>query len=647
MKIKFKKIVDLFVNIKNNYPVTLLFTVGNFINAIVLRLFTTGSFGIRALFFDFTFVMIMTGISFLIKKRNRTVYYFLATLFMVAICIINSIYYNYYESFVSASLLATSVFVKDVGDAVVDFALKATDWIYLWIFIGLFLVVKKTDNSFNASRKKANKIFLVSLISLAIGCALPPYYSFSRFIKLWNRVSVVNTSGVYIYQIDDLVQSLKPTFNNIFGYDEALKNTKEYYEKNTRIQTKNEYSSIFEGKNVIVIHAESLQSFTLGLSFEGKEVTPNINKLVNSGIYFSNFYAQVGVGTSSDSEFTYASSLLPANNGTVFVNYFNDKFETVQHLLNDKGYYVFSMHGNVGDFWNRETMHMNMGYDKFYSKSSFVIDEEYGLGLSDKSFFRQVVPMIGDINKNVGTPYYGTLITLTNHTPWRDANKFSKFMTTKTVNIDGKVVVRDYLEGTTMGNYIKSVNYMDEAIGNFINDMDNAGLLDNTVIVIYGDHDARISKQQYDYMYNYDPVSDRVLEEGDEGYIEFNEYDYELNKSVPFIIWTKDMKKATLVDTPMGMIDVGPTLGNMLGIYNKYALGQDVMSIKKDEGIVVFKDGSYITDKMYYSAKNNEAYTLSSGVIPDNYIEEKSDYADKIIEVSDNIITYDLIKDLE
>ena len=74
-------------------------------------------------------------------------------------------------------------------------------------------------------------------------------------------------------------------------------------------------------------------------------------------------------------------------------------------------------------------------------------------------------------------------------------------MTTKTVNIDGKVVVRDYLEGTTMGNYIKSVNYMDEAIGNFINDMDKAGLLDNTVIVIYGDHDARISKQQYDYMY--------------------------------------------------------------------------------------------------------------------------------------------------
>ena len=48
------------------------------------------------------------------------------------------------------------------------------------------------------------------------------------------------------------------------------------------------------------------------------------------------------------------------------------------------------MHGNVGDFWTRDTMHLNMGYDKLYSKSSFEIDEEYGLGLSDMSFFKHI-----------------------------------------------------------------------------------------------------------------------------------------------------------------------------------------------------------------------------------------------------------------
>ncbi len=646
-KIKIKKIINFFNKLRIDYPVFLFFIVGNFVNAVLLRLMTTGTFAIRALFFDLGFVLFMGAISFLVKKSGRNVYYILASLFMIAICIINSIYYNYYSSFASASLLATSVFVKDVGDAVVDFALKITDWVFLWIFVGFYIVIKKTNENHLVVKRRFYNCLLVVLALFAMGSAIPPYNSFSRLIKLWNRVSVVNNFGIYVYQVDDLIQSLKPTFNNMFGYDKALKETQEYYDSRNYEQVTNDYTGIFEGKNVIAIHAESLQSFLIGLTFEDEEVTPNINKLVNEGMYFSNFYAQVGVGTSSDSEFTYATSLLPSNNGTVFVNYYNNKFETVQNLLNNKGYYVFSMHGNVGDFWNRDTMHINMGYDKFYSKSSFVIDEEYGLGLSDKSFFRQVVPMIKDIDDSLGTPYYGTLITLTNHTPWDDVDLFSDYKVTKTINIDGEEVTRDYLEDTALGRYIKSANYMDKAIGQFIEDMEDERLLDNTVIVIYGDHDARLGKKQFDYMYNYDPITDRLLEEDDSGYKEFNDYDYELSKKVPLIIWTSDMEKGVEVDTPMGMIDVMPTLGNMLNISNKYALGQDIMSIDKEDGIVVFKDGAYITDKIYYSAKNNEAYTLSSGIISEDYISKNQEYANKIIEISNNIITYDLLDDLK
>ena len=647
MKKKLKKINDFLDKAKTNYPILTFFVLANFINAIAIRLITTHTFAIRAIFFDLGFVLFMASFSFLIKKSGRGIYYIIATLFMIAICIINSIYYNYYSSFVSASLLATSVFVKDVGDAVVDFAIKWQDWIYFWALIVICILLKNKKENFYVMKKKFYKGVLVSLLIIGIGCALPPYNSWSRFIKLWNMVSVVNNFGVYVYQMDDLVQSLKPTFNNFFGYDKALKETQDYYNSKSTSESVNEYTGIFEGKNVIAIHAESLQSFTLDMSFEGKEVTPNINKLLETGIYFNNFYAQVGVGTSSDTEFTYSSSLLPANNGTVFVNYYNNKFETIQNLLNNKGYYVFSMHGNVGDFWNRDIMHLNMGYDKFYSRSSFVIDEEYGLGLSDKSFFRQVVPMIKDIDEELDVPYYGTLITLTNHTPWSDVSDYSDYKVTMTVKDGDDVIVRDYLEDTVIGRYIKSVNYMDSAIGQFISDMDKAGLLEDTVIVIYGDHDARINKRQFDYMYNYSPILDRVLKEDEAGYIEFNDYDYELSKKVPFIIWSKDMKDNTLIDTPMGMIDAMPTLGNMLGVYNKYALGRDVISIDKSEAIVSFKDGSYITDKIYYSARNNEAYTITSGVISDDYISRNSLYADKIMEISDNIITYNLIKDLK
>lgn len=646
-----KKIIERikigFSKIKKGYPVLLFYIIANIINAILLGIFSTGNFSIRALLFNIGYVLIMGSFSFLIKKKNRNIYYFLTSFYMIACCVVNVMYYNYYSSFVSVSLLATSVFVKDVGDAVMDMVIRPTDWIYLWEFIGLYIVIKKSHEVNEVKKDYFKKAILIGVISMGIGSGLPPYNAYSGLIKLWNRVSVVDSFGVYVYQLDDFVQSLKPTFNNIFGHDKALREVKEYYEENRTVQSVNDYSGIFKGKNVITIHAESLQAFTIGLSFNGQEVTPNLNKLVSKGMYFNNFYAQVGVGTSSDSEFTYATSLLPANNGTVFVNYFNNKYATIQKMMHDEGYYVFSMHGNVGDFWNRDTMHINMGYDKFYSRSSFVIDEEYGLGLSDESFFRQVVPMIKDISTSLNKPYYGTLITLTNHTPWRDTELFSDYDLTMTTEIDGEEVVRDYLEGTMMGNYIKSVNYMDKAIGQFISDMDDEGLLDNTVIVIYGDHDARLGKKQFNYMYNYDPVNDRLLTENDPGYKEFNDYDYELSKKVPYIIWTKDMDKGMEIDTPMGMIDASVTLGNMLGVYNKYALGKDIMNISKSDGIVVFKDGSYITDKVYYSAKNGEVYTISNGVISDDYLKKNSEYADRIISVSYDIITYDLLKELD
>lgn len=646
-----KKIIERikigFSKIKKDYPVLLFYIIANIINAILLGIFSTGNFSIRALLFNIGYVLIMGSFSFLIKKKNRNIYYFLTSFYMIACCVVNVMYYNYYSSFVSVSLLATSVFVKDVGDAVMDMVIRPTDWIYLWEFIGLYIVIKKSHEVNEVKKDYFKKAILIGVISMGIGSGLPPYNAYSGLIKLWNRVSVVDSFGVYVYQLDDFVQSLKPTFNNIFGHDKALREVKEYYEENRTVQSVNDYSGIFKGKNVITIHAESLQAFTIGLSFNGQEVTPNLNKLVSKGMYFNNFYAQVGVGTSSDSEFTYATSLLPANNGTVFVNYFNNKYATIQKMMHDEGYYVFSMHGNVGDFWNRDTMHINMGYDKFYSRSSFVIDEEYGLGLSDESFFRQVVPMIKDISTSLNKPYYGTLITLTNHTPWRDTELFSDYNLTMTTEIDGEEVVRDYLEGTMMGNYIKSVNYMDKAIGQFISDMNDEGLLDNTVIVIYGDHDARLGKKQFNYMYNYDPVNDRLLTENDPGYKEFNDYDYELSKKVPYIIWTKDMDKGMEIDTPMGMIDASVTLGNMLGVYNKYALGKDIMNISKSDGIVVFKDGSYITDKVYYSAKNGEVYTISNGVISDDYLKKNSEYADRIISVSYDIITYDLLKELD
>lgn len=638
-------------------PLILFFIVSIVIDTLLLRIITVGNgLYFKPLLFDFAMAVFFGAVSFLFKtEKGRRKYILSFSVFTAILCIIHSMYYSYYDSFASISLLATSTFVVDVGDTVVEKVMSVTDFVYLWQPIFMFYVVHQLNkkNKIKNMNKTNRRNCLVSLVSfgasvLGIACISMNSIEWGRFVKMWNRESVVSSFGIYTYQVNDIVQSLEPKLNNLFGYDKALKNVSDYYgDKENVTDASNEYSDIFKGKNVLVIHAESLQTIAIDRSFEGEMVTPNLNRLASEGIYFDNFYSQVGVGTSSDAEFTFGTSLMPSNSGTVFVNYFDREYNTIQKMFKNNDYYVFSMHANTGDFWNRATMHDNMGYDDFYSKSSFEIDETIGLGLSDKSFFKQAVPMLEDIIKNKGKPFYGTLITLTNHTPWSDFEIIDEYDTTWTVDIDGEMVTRDYINGTTLGDYFRTLHYFDQAFGQFIDDLDESGILDDTVIVIYGDHDARISKKYYNMLYNYDPYTDSLKKEGDEGYVDYNEYKYQLDKNVPFIIWTKDGKYQEKNSNPAGMIDALPTLANMFGVgTNEYQLGHDLFS-GYDDNTVVFTDGSYLTDKIYYDGQSGSIYSINGDAVDKEYIDRHSDYADKIMDVSNDIITYDLIKGMK
>ena len=652
MKIKNIDLKKIILNLKENYILEVYFVLSCLINATILRIVTVKNvFNVIPFFIDLGFMLIITSFSFFKKRKNRFRYFMVFSIILTAICIINSLYYTYYSSFASVSLLATSVFVVDVGDAVVENVLQVKDFIFLWqpiLLIVIYIYLKKKsyfDKVITKSKKELVKKTALSgaLIMLIASIFISPT-GWGRFFKLWNRESVVINFGVYTYQVNDVVQSLKPQLNNIFGHDNALKKVKDFYEENPYESIENEYTNIFKGYNVIVIHAESIQEIAMELEFEGKQVTPNLNKLASEGIFFSNYYSEVGVGTSSDAEFTFNTSLMPSSNGTVFVNYFDRKFITTPKLLTEKGYYTFSMHGNTGDFWNRNIMHKNMGYQMFYHKDYYNIDEEIGLGLSDKSFFRQSTEIISNVVNEQQKPFYATLIMLTNHTPFSHVETMDEFNTTLTVEINGEKITRDYINGTTLGNYFRSVHYADQAIGEFIEELDEKGLLDNTIIVIYGDHDARIDKNYYDILYNYDPISDKILTKDDNGYIDYNEYEYELDRKVPFIIWTKDKQFNLEVTTAMGMIDALPKLGNMLNIHSNYQLGTDIFNVT--DNTVVFTDGSYLTNEIYYNSQKDEIYPISGRAVDQNYITSRSQYANKIIEISNDIISYDLIKEI-
>ena len=647
--------------LKNNM-LFVAFVILSVLNSTMLRIFCIHSIdnylSWRAIIADTAFAITIGSFGFLFKHKSKFYYYLVTIIFLTAICIVNSIYYTFYTSFASISMLSLTQYIGDVGDAVVENVLQLKDIVYLIGPIGLIIIhlkIKKRNYYVKVELKKERKkntlrtltkgaiVFVFFLITLTP-------VDISRFLKQWNKEYIVMRFGIYIYQINDLVASVQPKINSMFGYEKALKEFNEFFDENTSYKEENEYTNIFKDKNVIVIHGESMMTNAIGLSFNNQEVTPTLNKLASEGMYFSNFYSQVSVGTSSDSELTYNTSLMPTKSGTAFVSYSDRTYIATPQLLKEKGYYTFSMHANNADFWNRRAMHQNLGYDRFYSKIDYKVEKEnmIGLGLSDKEFFKQSIDKIKDINEK-HEKWYGLLIMLTNHTPFSETEKYGEFEVNMKEEIETEKgieeVIYPYMEDTKLGNYFKSLHYADEALGEFITELDNNGLLENTVFILYGDHDARLSRKDYDRLYNYDKESDDILDEDDPNYKEYDSYQYEVGRKVPFIIWTKDSKDSNLNfenKNIMGMYDVMPTIGNMLGFSNKYCLGHDIYNIKENN-IVVFPNGNWITNKLFYNSQKQAYLPLSDEPITEEEINNNTEYTNRILDVSNDIIVFNLL----
>lgn len=655
-RIKEEKIISSYFKKNRLFVIYLIVCV---LNSTLLRFFTIPTMenylSFKPIVADFAVAIIIGSFSYLFKGKKRYIYLLVWTVIFTAICTINSAYYTFYTSFASVSMVSLTQYIGEVGDAVVENVLQLKDLLYiipLFFFIYYYHRLVKKDKykiySKTTRIKKFKNTIITGAVVLIVFIISLSGLEVSRFVKQWNREYIVMRFGIYMYQGNDIIASIRPKISAMFGYDDAKKEFNEYYKDKTDEQDyTNEYTNILEGRNVIVIHAESMQDIALNRTFNGEEVTPNLNRLIEEGLFFTNFYSQVSVGTSSDTELTFNTSLMPTQNGTAFVSYFDRTYIATPSLMKEKGYYTFSMHANNADFWNRRAMHESLGYDKFYSKETYDVDKEniIGLGLSDKEFFSQSVEKIKKISKE-HEKYYGLLITLTNHTPFSDTDKYGEFavtMKTTTTNEDGTTeeIEAPYLEGTKLGNYFKSVHYADAALGEFFQSMDEAGLLDNTVVILYGDHDARLPRSDYNLMNNYDPLTDSVKSKDDETYEEYDSFDYELDRKVPLIIWTKDGKVKGKVDYMMGMYDVMPTIGNMLGFYNKYALGHDIFETKENN-IVVFPNGNWITNKMYYNSQKGKYKLLKDEIIDEDYISNNNLYSEKLLDISNKVIVFDL-----
>lgn len=325
-----------------------------------------------------------------------------------------------------------------------------------------------------------------------------------------------------------------------------------------------------KGKNVILLQVESLQSFPLGMTVGGQEVTPNLNRLMGESITFPNFYHQTGQGVTSDADLLANCSILPTRTGAVYTDYGHNDYRCMPTLLRENGYKAVAMQGMPADFWNLSAVYPRVGFERYDSIRSFQEDEVIGLGLSDESFLRQAVDKL----KALPEPYYAFLVTLTSHGPF----KFEGLPQTLPLGA---------LAGTKAGDYLQAVHYTDQAIGHFVAQLKAEGLLEKAVLAVYGDHQGVWRWDEGLHQLLTIPSTDEV------GWVQ-------VEKRVPFMIRLPGGAAAGVRPEAAGQADIAPTIAGLLGLSTEsaYLMGRDLLN--SPPGIVPFYRGSAVDNAHLY-----------------------------------------------
>src|SRR3989475_704987 len=232
-------------------------------------------------------------------------------------------------------------------------------------------------------------------------------------------------------------------------------------------------------KNVIVISAESLSAYPLGLVVEGQAIMPRFSAFARESLSFTAFYDQTGSGGTSDGEFITLHSLHPVRSGAVAFLYPQTEFRGLPAILVGRGYTTVSARVAASGFWNMQTTHTRLGFQKSHFADSFQITERINGWLADAPFFDQVVPRLSGER----TPFMAFLLSSSNHHPF-------------VLPAPHRTLRLGSLEGTDLGDYLHSVHYFAEAFGQFVDRLRATRLLDESVVVVYGDHKGDLADER-------------------------------------------------------------------------------------------------------------------------------------------------------
>ena len=564
---------------------------------------------------SFGMLLIIMGLVMLVSNKRRITAMFICYLLLTILLIADTNFYRYYYGIITIPVLFhVNIRLLNSVDQSIFSLFEIKDLIYILdipvMIAGVILINKKGVQKINTKKK-----VIASVLSITVGltAVLTTFFSVDINAFAHNSNYVTKSLGVLYSHVDATKRYIE---NTLFNKDElSIKEEQELKEFfSSKQKTSEDYRGIAKGKNLIVVQIEAMQEFVINRSVNGKEITPNLNKLIKESLYFDNIYYQVAGGNTSDAEFLCNTSLYPAKEGAVYAIYPENFYYSLPKAMKEQGYTTYAMHGFRPDFWNRQEMYKAIGFDVFVSEEDYELDEFAGWesnALSDSSFFRQSVEKI-----DTSMPFYSFLVTLSSHHPFNYFEDYDGFDAGE-------------FEGTYIGNYIKAASYADKCLGEFIDDLKKRGLFDNSLLVLYGDHSA-VPKHQADELMEFLDIS-------------YSEIKWAKLQKVPLIIHYPGLRNGEVESITGGQIDIFPTIANIMGFDAPFAIGKDLLN--SDEGYAVLRNGSVITDRYFYDNNIREIYDIKSGE-PLNwkdYMYELKGYINEL-HISDTIIEKDAFR---
>lgn len=548
------------------------------------------------------------------KKQRRFIRY--SALIGTLIIYFNLIFYRSFTDFLTIPQLSQTSNVTDLTSSIVTLV-KFYD---LLLFIDLLIIwfISKRDNgTADGAYTKRNKI-LVAIISFALlsgNFLLAEIERPQLLSRGFDREYLVKNIGLFYYHIYDVVSQSKMRSQRALANDHDLETIKRYINDEIRSDKQSDYYGVGEGRNVIFISAESIQSFVIDNELRGEEITPFLNnlKMDDATFYFENFYHQTSQGKTSDSEFITENSLYPLSSGAVYFTHAQNKYHAMTEMIKDKDYTSAVLHANTDSFWNRNQMYEQFEIDKFYDSEFYDItdDNQVGWGLKDKEFFSQSIPLL----KELDTPYYAKLITITNHFPF-DLDETDRTLEPYDSN------------SNTLNKYFSTVRYTDEAIEEFFMQLKASGLYENSIIVIMGDHDG-ISA-------NHNKAMAQFLNQD-----EITPYDYIELQRVPFYIHIPGIEDGEVMSKIAGQVDIKPTLLHLLGIETNHDIyfGNDLFHDDRKE-LIVQRNGDFISEDYIYTQE--ECYDRKTGEVIEGHNDdlEKASLCDHNKEIAENELKF-------